>query len=67
MSIRGDKNKYTVRAYLSAGVYHEFPAETIEAAREMASRIVTEGLWVLEAPETFYPVHRVFKVRVICG
>lgn len=57
---------HTVTAYLEAGVVHEFDAESVEKAREIANRIVREGLWVVEkdGTEVFIPSARVFKVKV---
>lgn len=54
-----------VRAYVCAGQTFEFPARDRNNAREIAHRIVTEGLWTEAPEETFYPANRVFKVRII--
>lgn len=57
---------YRVTAYLTAGLAHEFPAKSLNHAREVAGRIVREGLWVVEADgtELYYPAGLVFKVKV---
>jgi hypothetical protein len=58
---------FSVTAYLSAGVTHAFNADSIKKAREIASRIITEGLWVVEenGDELFVPAPHVFKVKVV--
>lgn len=57
---------FEVVAYLEAGIKHAFPAADREKGREIASRIIREGLWVLDdkGDDVFHPVHRVFKVTV---
>lgn len=56
---------YTVTAYLSAGLTHQFPARDAAHAREIAGRIIREGLWIVnqDGSEEFYPTDRVFKVK----
>lgn len=58
---------FKVVAYLQAGVTYEVPAKNLIHGREIANRIITEGLWVTEAEgvEVFFPVHLVTKVKVL--
>ena len=57
-----------VRVYLISNDTIEFPARDISNAREIAKRIIMEGLWTeqqADGTESFYPVHQVYKVKVI--
>lgn len=63
-----------VVAYTLHNTTHEFPARDGNHAREIAKRIITEGLWLVEratnltiASETYYPVTQVFKVKIVFG
>ncbi len=40
--------EYKVVAYLQAGIVYEFPARSQTHAREIANRMILEGLWVIE-------------------
>lgn len=56
---------HNVSAYLEAGIVHSFEAEDGIKAREIANRIITEGLWVKDGEkDILIPIHRVFKVVV---
>ena len=59
--------KFIVNAYLTCHVVHQFDARDIANAREIAKRIITEGLWVIEDDdnEVFYPITQVYKVRIV--
>jgi len=52
------ESPYSVNAYLTCNVVHQFDARDIANAREIAKRIITEGLWVIEdnEDEVFYPI-----------
>ena len=60
-----------VEAYTKHHAKYVFTARNKEHAREIANRIITEGLWVTDdegadkGTEIFFPVHQVFKVKVI--
>lgn len=54
---------YKVKAYLNHNVVHEFDAESLNNGREIAKRIITEGLWTKE--EEFFPITQVFKVKIL--
>ena len=44
-----------------------FLARDIRNAREIAKRIVTEGMWTTceeAGEEVFYPTHRIYKVKI---
>jgi len=59
-----------VIAYLVfAGVTHTFPARDMNHAREIASRIVQEGLHVQhsDGTEEFWPTDKVMKVKIKRG
>jgi len=60
---------YKVDVYLGAGIIHSFPAKTKEAAREIATRQLTEGVWVKleDKTEEYYPAHRIYKIKVYKG
>ena len=57
---------FQVTAYLAAGVTHAFTAESLVKSREIANRIIREGLWVVEqdGTELFIPTVHIFKVKV---
>lgn len=60
-----DATKVTVKAYLGAGMVKEFSARDRDHGREIANRIITEGLWVTDGDtDTFYPPAKVYKVTV---
>ncbi len=55
-----------VRVYMISNSTYEFPARDIPNAREIASRITREGLWIdTDDGEAFYPITQVYKVRII--
>jgi len=60
---------FKVDVYLGAGIIHSFPAKDIEMAREIATRQLTEGLWVKREDKTeeFYPPHRIYKIKIYEG
>ena len=47
----------------SCAIYY-FPARDINNAREIASRIITEGLRTEEKDEVFYPITEIYKVKI---
>lgn len=54
-----------VKAYLAAGMVREFPAKSQLHGREIANRIISEGLWVTDGDvDTYYPPVRLYKVTV---
>ncbi len=55
-----------VTAYLNHNITHDFPARDINNAREIAKRIVVEGLWVINEDKTeeFYPTDKIYKVKI---
>jgi len=59
---------YIVKVYLKSNAIVEFKGRDTRNAREIAKRIVTEGLWT-EADENgteeFYPVGQIYKVKII--
>jgi hypothetical protein len=57
---------YIVRVYTVFNAEFEFPARDISHAREIAKRVITEGAWVVEDNyEEFFPVHTIFKCKII--
>lgn len=60
--------KYNVKVYFLSNAEHNFPARDERNAREIAKRIVTEGVWVInDDSEEFYPITQVYKVKVTRG
>lgn len=61
--------EYKVVAYLQAGVTYAFDARHKTHAREIANRIITEGLWVTDpegepqGTELFFPTNLLAKVK----
>jgi hypothetical protein len=59
-----------VKAYLQAGITYSFPARSQTHAREIANRIIIEGLWVIkpdgepEGTELWFPPNMLAKVKV---
>jgi len=50
---------------LSNAIFY-FKARNINNAREIAKRIITEGLWTEEeGNEEFYPITQIYKVKII--
>lgn len=47
--------------------YYVTGENALERAREHAKRIITEGFWdrTENGNEVFYPVHQIYKVKVI--
>ncbi|GAI77674.1 unnamed protein product [marine sediment metagenome] len=43
-----------VKVYMISNVIHELPARDIPNAREIAKRIIMEGLWIVDEEEEFY-------------
>jgi hypothetical protein len=55
----------TVLVYMKTQDMYEFPAKSINNARQIAKRIITEGVWVtIGEVEEFYPAANVFKVTI---
>lgn len=55
-----------VKVYFLSNAEHFFHAKDERNAREIAKRIVTEGVWIVnDDSEEFYPVHTVYKVKII--
>lgn len=62
---------YRVTAYLQAGITYSFSARCKLHGREIANRIIREGLWV-DSPdgedhgvELFFPTHLIEKVKLV--
>ena len=55
-----------VKVYLKSNAIALFPARDRNNAREIAKRIITEGLWVIDEDKTesYYPVDQVYKVKI---
>ena len=58
---------YIVKVYLLNNNTYLFLVPTLERGKEYAKRIITEGFWKCEDNGThvFYPVHQVYKVKVM--
>jgi len=55
-----------VKVYMISNAIWEFPARDINNAREIAKRIIMEGLWTeAEGNEEFYPITQIYKVKII--
>jgi len=57
-----------VKVYLTSNAEIFFPARDIRNAREIAKRIIMEGVHVLnekDKTEEFYPIQQVYKVKII--
>jgi len=57
-----------VKVYLTSNAEIFFPARDIRNAREIAKRCITEGAWVIndnDNTEEFYPVHQIYKVKIV--
>jgi muconolactone delta-isomerase len=54
-----------VKVYMISNAIFEFPARNINNAREIAKRIIMEGLWTEEGEEEFYPITQIYKVKII--
>ena len=56
-----------VAAYLTTNAIHEFEARNMRNAKEIAKRIITEGLWIVteDGTEEFYPITQVWKAKII--
>lgn len=58
--------KYNVRVYFNSNSEHIFPARNLHNAREIAKRVITEGAHIInENNEVFYPIHQIYKVKII--
>ena len=56
-------NKLTVKVYMMNNNVKSFHARDMDNAREIAKRIITEGMWTNK--EEFYPVHQIYKVKIM--
>ena len=57
---------YNVRVYFTSNAEHTFPARDLRNAREIAKRVVTEGVWIInDDSEEFYPIAQIYKVKVL--
>jgi len=55
-----------VKVYMLSNAIFYFKARNINNAREIAKRIITEGLWTEEeGNEEFYPITQIYKVKII--
>ena len=56
-----------VKVYLTENQTYEFPARSENNGREIAGRIVREGLWINDEDgnESFYPITRIVKAKLI--
>lgn len=53
-----------VKVYMLSNAIYNFPARDINNAREIAKRIIMEGLWTEEKDEQFYPPSQIYKVKI---
>lgn len=69
MEAPSENTPYKIVAYLQAGMTYTFPGRNRIHAREIANRIITQGLWVTdpkgesEGTDLFYPTHLIHKVK----
>jgi hypothetical protein len=57
---------YDVIAYLLTNEKHCFTGRDVNHARQIAKRIVMEGLHVCDdGVEEFYPTDKIFKVKIL--
>lgn len=54
-----------IKVYMVNNAIYEFPARNINNAREIAKRIIMEGLWTEEDEEQFYPITQIYKVKIV--
>lgn len=56
-----------VKVYLKSTARHYFPTRDLRNAREIAYRIITEGLWIInnDATEEYYPIQQIYKVKIL--
>ena len=56
-----------VRCYLSSNATIEWPARDIRNAREIAKRVIVEGVHEInqDGTEEFYPIQQVYKVKIL--
>lgn len=54
-----------VKVYMTSNAIFYFDASDIDNAREIAKRIITEGLWVNKKEEQFYPITQIYKVKIV--
>ena len=56
-----------VKVYLKSNAEIYFDARDVRNAREIAKRIVSEGLWVTneDGTEEFYPTDQLYKVKIL--
>lgn len=60
-----------VIAYLQAGITYSETARNTLHARKIATRMITEGLWVVNPPgeregtELFFPASKIIKVKIV--
>jgi hypothetical protein len=58
-------SEFVVTAYTMTNNIYYFPIKSWEEGRDMAKRMVMEGLWIIDDEnEIFYPVHQLFKVTL---
>ncbi len=61
---------YTVRVYFKTSRCHDFPAYSHGNAMDIASRCVTEYVWLVnddEGEHEFFPPSEIHKVKIIKG
>ena len=56
-----------VRVYLTSNATIEWAARDIRNAREIAKRVIMEGIHEIneDGTEEFYPIQQVYKVKII--
>jgi hypothetical protein len=54
-----------VKVYMLSNAIYEFSARDINNAREIAKRIIVEGLWTEGKEEQFYPITQIYKVKIV--
>ena len=56
-----------VKVYFTSNAEHEFVARSKRNAREIAKRIITEGVWIIndDGSEEFYPTNQIYKVKIV--
>ena len=61
------EDRYEVTAFLLNNAKVTFGATSDRNAKEVATRIITEGLWIDNGDriQEFYPVHQIYKVKII--
>ena len=56
-----------VHAYMQGGEIYKFPARDMNHARQIAGRIVSEYLYIIQSDgsEEFYPPDKVYKAKIV--